>query len=201
MSARVIKHFWTTSQKAEAAAVPSIPQQPEPLAETVPPAVDVTVKTVGGLSPDEAPAAPHSQPSPIPEAGSLRRPTPELTPQSVTPEPLQSGPAISEPKVSIWPSPDAPWPGPSSAQSGLADLLCCCCCCLSTYLPSAATLLSLSPPTLHVCWPQCCPEETEMCVCMSVRASVYVCARARVRANAGKQQWAWSWWLRWYAYM
>uniref|UniRef100_A0A671VBT0 Zona occludens protein 1 n=1 Tax=Sparus aurata TaxID=8175 RepID=A0A671VBT0_SPAAU len=79
-------------QKAEAAAVPSIPQQPEPLAETVPPAVDVTVKTVGGLSPDEAPAAPHSQPSPIPEAGSLRRPTPELTPQSVTPEPLQSGP-------------------------------------------------------------------------------------------------------------
>uniref|UniRef100_A0A671VBF7 Zona occludens protein 1 n=1 Tax=Sparus aurata TaxID=8175 RepID=A0A671VBF7_SPAAU len=38
-------------------------------------------------------------PSPIPEAGSLRRPTPELTPQSVTPEPLQSGPAISEPKM------------------------------------------------------------------------------------------------------
>uniref|UniRef100_A0A8C9YH40 Zona occludens protein 1 n=1 Tax=Sander lucioperca TaxID=283035 RepID=A0A8C9YH40_SANLU len=65
-------------------------QQPEPLAETVPPAVDVTVKTVGGLSPDEAPAA-HSQPSPNPEAGSLRRPTPELAPQSVTPEPLPSG--------------------------------------------------------------------------------------------------------------
>uniref|UniRef100_A0A3B4W944 Zona occludens protein 1 n=1 Tax=Seriola lalandi dorsalis TaxID=1841481 RepID=A0A3B4W944_SERLL len=78
-------------QKAEAAAVPSIPQQPEPLAETMPPAVDVTVKTVGGLSPDEAPAAPHSQPSPIPEAGSLRRPSPQLAPQSVTPEPLQSG--------------------------------------------------------------------------------------------------------------
>ncbi|KAM6950733.1 tight junction protein 1 isoform 1-T1 [Lycodopsis pacificus] len=86
-------------QKAEAAAVPSIPQQPEPLAETVPPAVDVTVKTVGGLSPDEAPAAPHSQPSPNPEAGSLRRPTPELAPQSVTPEPLQSGLASSEPKM------------------------------------------------------------------------------------------------------
>uniref|UniRef100_A0A8C2XN02 Tight junction protein 1 n=1 Tax=Cyclopterus lumpus TaxID=8103 RepID=A0A8C2XN02_CYCLU len=89
--------------KAEAAAVPSVPQQPEPLAETVPPAVDVTVKTVGGLSPDEPPAAPHSQPSPNPEAGSLRRPTPELAPQSVTPEPLQSGLASSEPKVSICP--------------------------------------------------------------------------------------------------
>ncbi|XP_034738489.1 tight junction protein ZO-1 isoform X5 [Etheostoma cragini] len=85
-------------QKAEAAAVPSIPQQPEPLAETVPSAVDVTVKTVGGLSPDEAPAA-QSQPSPNPEAGSLRRPTPELAPQSVTPEPLQSGLASSEPKM------------------------------------------------------------------------------------------------------
>ncbi|XP_028441088.1 tight junction protein ZO-1 isoform X1 [Perca flavescens] len=85
-------------QKAEAAAVPSIPQQPEPLAETVPPAVDVTVKTVGGLSPDEAPAA-HNQPSPNPEAGSLRRPTPELAPQSVTPEPLQPGLASSEPKM------------------------------------------------------------------------------------------------------
>uniref|UniRef100_A0A8C2XE11 Tight junction protein 1 n=1 Tax=Cyclopterus lumpus TaxID=8103 RepID=A0A8C2XE11_CYCLU len=95
-----------TRSKAEAAAVPSVPQQPEPLAETVPPAVDVTVKTVGGLSPDEPPAAPHSQPSPNPEAGSLRRPTPELAPQSVTPEPLQSGLASSEPKVSICPSPD-----------------------------------------------------------------------------------------------
>uniref|UniRef100_A0A673D0N0 Tight junction protein 1a n=1 Tax=Sphaeramia orbicularis TaxID=375764 RepID=A0A673D0N0_9TELE len=86
-------------QKAEAAATPSIPQQPEPLAETVPPAVDVTVKTVGVLSPDQAPAAPHSQPSPIPEAGSLRRHTPELVPQSVTPEPLQPGLASSEPKM------------------------------------------------------------------------------------------------------
>uniref|UniRef100_A0A3Q1BMK3 Tight junction protein 1a n=1 Tax=Amphiprion ocellaris TaxID=80972 RepID=A0A3Q1BMK3_AMPOC len=83
--------------KAEAAAVPSISKQPEPLAETAPPAVDVTVKTVGVLSPDEAP--PYSQPSPIPEAGSLRRPTPELAPQSVTPEPLQSGMASSEPKM------------------------------------------------------------------------------------------------------
>uniref|UniRef100_A0A673CZ25 Zona occludens protein 1 n=1 Tax=Sphaeramia orbicularis TaxID=375764 RepID=A0A673CZ25_9TELE len=70
---------------------PAQQQQPEPLAETVPPAVDVTVKTVGVLSPDQAPAAPHSQPSPIPEAGSLRRHTPELVPQSVTPEPLQPG--------------------------------------------------------------------------------------------------------------
>uniref|UniRef100_A0A7N8XBP4 Tight junction protein 1a n=1 Tax=Mastacembelus armatus TaxID=205130 RepID=A0A7N8XBP4_9TELE len=93
-------------QKAEAAAIPSIPLQPEPLADTVPPAVDVTVKTVGGLSPDEAPAAPHSQPSPSPEVGSLRRPTPELAPQSITPEPLQSGLASSEPKVSIRPSLD-----------------------------------------------------------------------------------------------
>lgn len=196
MLARVIKHFWTTSQKAEAAAVPSIPQQPEPLNETMPPAVDVTVKTVGGLSPDEAPAAPHSQPSPNPEAGSLRRPTAELAPQSITPEPLQSGQASSEPKVSIWPLLDVPWPGPSSAQSDLADLLCCC-CCLSTYLPRAATLLYLCPSALHVRWPQCCPEETEMCVRVCVCrsccawASVYVCARARVQANVGKQQWAW----------
>ncbi|KAG7517471.1 tight junction protein ZO-1-like isoform X4 [Solea senegalensis] len=86
-------------QKAEAAAVPSIPQQPEPLAETLPPAVDVTVKTVGGLSPDEAPAAPLRQPSPNPEAGSLRRPTPELARHTVTPEPLLSGLASSEPKM------------------------------------------------------------------------------------------------------
>lgn len=83
-------------QKAEAAAVPSTPQQPEPLTETVPPA---TVKIVGGLSPDEAPPAPHGQPSPNAEAGSLRRPTPELAPQSVTPEPPQSGLAGSEPKM------------------------------------------------------------------------------------------------------
>ncbi|KAM9764883.1 tight junction protein 1 isoform 3-T3 [Menidia menidia] len=86
-------------QKAEAAATPSISKQPEPLAVAVPPAVDVTVKSVGGLSPDEAPAAPYSKPSPIHEAGSLRRPTPELAPQSVTPEPLQSGLASSEPKM------------------------------------------------------------------------------------------------------
>ncbi|XP_024911364.1 tight junction protein ZO-1-like isoform X2 [Cynoglossus semilaevis] len=86
-------------QKAEAAATPSVPQQPESLAETVPPAVDVTVKTVGALSPDEASSAPHRQPSPNLEAGSLRRPTPELTHQSVTPEPPQSGFASSEPKM------------------------------------------------------------------------------------------------------
>ncbi|KAM8894449.1 tight junction protein 1 isoform 6-T6 [Spinachia spinachia] len=86
-------------QKAEAAAVPRVPKQPEPLADTGPPAVDVTVKTVGGLSADEAPAAPHSQPSPNPEAGSLRRPTTELAPQSITPEPLQSALASSEPKM------------------------------------------------------------------------------------------------------
>ncbi|XP_041848610.1 tight junction protein ZO-1 isoform X10 [Melanotaenia boesemani] len=86
-------------QKAEAAATPSISQQPEPLAEAAPPAVDVTVKTVGALSPDEAPAAPYSKPSPIQEAGSLRRPTPELASQSITPEPLQTGLASSEPKI------------------------------------------------------------------------------------------------------
>ncbi|KAM4630927.1 tight junction protein 1 isoform 1-T1 [Polymixia lowei] len=90
-------------QKAEAAAMPSIPQQPEPLAETEPPAVDYTVNTVGGLSPEEAPAPPYGQaspsPSPSPEAGSLRRPTPELAPQSVTPDPLQSGLPGSEPKM------------------------------------------------------------------------------------------------------
>lgn len=84
-------------QKAE--ATPSISRQPEPLAEALPPAVDVTVKTVGALSLDEVPAAPYSKPSPSQEAGSLRRPTPELTPQSITPEPLQSGLASPEPKM------------------------------------------------------------------------------------------------------
>uniref|UniRef100_A0A665WM71 Zona occludens protein 1 n=1 Tax=Echeneis naucrates TaxID=173247 RepID=A0A665WM71_ECHNA len=73
--------------------------QPEPLAETMPPAVDVTVKTVGVLSPDEAPAAPHSQPSPNAEAESLRRPSPQLAPQNITPEPLQPALASSEPKM------------------------------------------------------------------------------------------------------
>ncbi|XP_038139740.1 tight junction protein ZO-1 isoform X3 [Cyprinodon tularosa] len=84
-------------QKAE--ATPSISRQPEPLAEAVPPAVDVTVKTVGALSIDEAPPAPYSRPSPSQEAGSVRRPTPELAPQSITPEPLQSGLASPEPKM------------------------------------------------------------------------------------------------------
>ncbi|KAM4597049.1 tight junction protein 1 isoform 6-T8 [Fundulus diaphanus] len=84
-------------QRAE--ATPSISRQPEPLAEAVPPAVDVTVKTVGALSIDEAPAAPYSKPSASQEAGSVRRPTPELAPQSITPEPLQSGLASPEPKM------------------------------------------------------------------------------------------------------
>ncbi|XP_067352436.1 tight junction protein ZO-1 isoform X4 [Channa argus] len=84
-------------QKAEAAAIPSIPQQPEPLAETIAPAVDVSIKTVGVLSPDGAPAV--RQPSPNPEAGSVKRLTPELVPHSITPEPLQSGLASSEPKM------------------------------------------------------------------------------------------------------
>ncbi|XP_054627549.1 tight junction protein ZO-1 isoform X10 [Dunckerocampus dactyliophorus] len=82
-------------QKAEATAIPSNPQQPEPLAETVTPAV----KTVGGPSPAEAPGALRSQPSPSPEAGSLKRPPPELAPQGVTSEPRQSGLASSEPKM------------------------------------------------------------------------------------------------------
>ncbi|XP_061598404.1 tight junction protein ZO-1 isoform X4 [Cololabis saira] len=86
-------------QKAEAAATPSISHQPEPLSEAAPPAVDVTVKTVGALSPDEVPAAPYSKPSPSPDTSSLKRPTPELTPQSVTPESLQSGPGDSEIKM------------------------------------------------------------------------------------------------------
>ncbi|XP_056134829.1 tight junction protein ZO-1 isoform X3 [Lampris incognitus] len=88
-------------QKAEAAATPSIRQQPEPLAETAPPAVDITVNTVGGLNPGAAPPPPNSQPSPSPspEAGSLRRLTPELAPKSNTPEPLQSGLPSSEPKI------------------------------------------------------------------------------------------------------
>ncbi|XP_013881787.1 tight junction protein ZO-1 [Austrofundulus limnaeus] len=86
-------------QKAEAAVTPSVSQQAEPLVEAFPPPADVSVKTVGALSPDDAPAAPYSKPAPSQEAGSLRRPTPELAPKSITPEPLQSGPASSEPKM------------------------------------------------------------------------------------------------------
>ncbi|XP_049573852.1 tight junction protein ZO-1 isoform X4 [Syngnathus scovelli] len=82
-------------QKAEATAIPSNPQLPEPLAETVTPAV----KTVGGPSPGEAPGAHHRLPSPNPEAGSLKRPTPELAPESVTSDPRQSGLASSEAKM------------------------------------------------------------------------------------------------------
>ncbi|KAM9410324.1 tight junction protein 1 isoform 2-T2 [Pholidichthys leucotaenia] len=81
-------------QKAEAAAVPSISQP-----ESVPPAADVTVKTVGARSLDEAPAAPYTQPSSTPEVSSFRRPTPELAPQSITPQPLQPGLGSSEPKM------------------------------------------------------------------------------------------------------
>ncbi|XP_051918959.1 tight junction protein ZO-1 isoform X6 [Hippocampus zosterae] len=82
-------------QKAEATAIPSNPQLPEPLAETVTPAV----KTVGGPSPSEAPGAHHRLPSPNPQAGSLKRPTPELAPESVTSETRQSGLAGSESKM------------------------------------------------------------------------------------------------------
>ncbi|XP_036400034.1 tight junction protein ZO-1 isoform X4 [Megalops cyprinoides] len=81
-------------QKAEAVpAMPCLPQQPE--AVTAPPAVDHSVH-VAGMSPEEPPSAPQSDPSP--QAGSLRRPTPELT-QPPTHEPLQSGPPNSEPKM------------------------------------------------------------------------------------------------------
>uniref|UniRef100_A0A3P9HTU9 Zona occludens protein 1 n=1 Tax=Oryzias latipes TaxID=8090 RepID=A0A3P9HTU9_ORYLA len=86
-------------QKAEAAASPSIPLQPEPLSEAMPPAVDVTVNTLGALSLDEVPAAPYSKPSPNQEAGSLRRPNPELASQRLTPEPLHPGLASSEAKM------------------------------------------------------------------------------------------------------
>ncbi|XP_061671468.1 tight junction protein ZO-1 isoform X14 [Syngnathoides biaculeatus] len=82
-------------QKAEATATPSNPQLSDPLAETVTPAV----KTVEGLSPGEAPGALHSLPSPNPEAGSLKSPSPELAPESVTPEPRHSGLDSSEPKI------------------------------------------------------------------------------------------------------
>uniref|UniRef100_A0A8C7ZP48 Tight junction protein 1a n=1 Tax=Oryzias sinensis TaxID=183150 RepID=A0A8C7ZP48_9TELE len=64
---------------------------PEPLSEAMPPAVDVTVNTLGALSLDEVPAAPYSKPSPNQEAGSLRRPNPELASQRLTPEPLHPG--------------------------------------------------------------------------------------------------------------
>ncbi|XP_037545359.1 tight junction protein ZO-1 isoform X2 [Nematolebias whitei] len=86
-------------QKAEAAVTPSASQQAEPLVEAFPSAVDVSVKTVGAPGPDDAPAAPYSKPSPSHQAGSLRRLTPELAPKSITPEPLQSGLASSEPKM------------------------------------------------------------------------------------------------------
>uniref|UniRef100_A0A8C7ZMD2 Tight junction protein 1a n=1 Tax=Oryzias sinensis TaxID=183150 RepID=A0A8C7ZMD2_9TELE len=103
--------FKAPAPQQVAAASPSIPLQPEPLSEAMPPAVDVTVNTLGALSLDEVPAAPYSKPSPNQEAGSLRRPNPELASQRLTPEPLHPGLASSEAKVSIRLSLDASWPG------------------------------------------------------------------------------------------
>lgn len=186
MLAPVIKHFWTTSQKAEVAAIPSIPQQPEPLAETVLPAVDVTVKSVGGQSPDEAPAAAHSQPSPSPEAGSLRRPTAELAPQSITPEPLQSGWASSERKVSS----DFYWMLRDLGQSQLSLTWLTCCAatttaataCLPTY---AFFSLSLRAACLltTVLLKRCVYDLVVISVCGPV------CLCVHVQENVGKQ-WA-----------
>lgn len=144
------------------------------------PAVDVTVKTVGGASPDEAPAALHSQPSPIPEAGSLRRPTAELAPHT-TPEPLPSGRAGSEPKVSS----DRCWTlrDPGSAQLRL------------TWLPPPSLLLPLPPPVYLP--PSCChaflslsfcpaclltTAAQKMCVCVPTGPD-YARARAGVQSN------------------
>lgn len=185
MLVRVIKHFWTTSQKAEVAAIPSIPQQPEPLAETVLPAVDVTVKTVGGQSPDEAPAATHSQPSPSPEAGSLRRPTAELAPRSITPEPLHSGWASSERKVSS----DFYWMLRDLGQSQLSLTWLTCCAATTTAatacLPTYA--IFLSPSVLHVCWPQCCSKDACMIwrsfLCLGLSVCVCMCKRMLVNSE------------------
>lgn len=189
MSARVIKHFWTTSQKAEAAVTPNVSQQAEPLVEAFPSAVDVSVKTVGALSPDDAPAAPYSKPSPSQEAGSLRRLTPELAPKSITPEPLQSGLTSSEPKVSIWSSVDASWPGSawlSSIWPSWSSVL-----LLPVYLPPATKLLFLSfCPACRLI--KVLPRKgKDVCARVCVWVCVWVCA--------GKQQWAWSWWLSWCA--
>ncbi|XP_036391749.1 tight junction protein ZO-1-like isoform X3 [Megalops cyprinoides] len=83
-------------QAAEAApTMPCLPQQPEPQAETAPPAVDLPVHDPGE-TPEEAPAAPQGDPSPEPD--SVRRPTPELAPP-LTHEPLPSGPPDSEPQI------------------------------------------------------------------------------------------------------
>ncbi|KAG9341890.1 hypothetical protein JZ751_018207 [Albula glossodonta] len=84
--------------EAAAAALPSLPQQAEPPAETAPPAVETVL--VPDMTPEEAPTAPQGSPSPSPspQAESLRRPTPELAPP-LTHEPHQSGPPDSEPKM------------------------------------------------------------------------------------------------------
>ncbi|KAJ8417642.1 hypothetical protein AAFF_G00224850 [Aldrovandia affinis] len=68
----------------------SAPQQPG--AVTAPPAVERSVH-VATPSPEEPPSAPRSEPSP--QAGSLRRPAPELA----QPPTHQSGPPNSEPKI------------------------------------------------------------------------------------------------------
>lgn len=85
-----IKHFWTPSQKAEAA----LPTQPEPLAETAPPAVHVNV---GAPSAKDLPVT-LTQGDFSPEAGSLFPPAPELA-QPPSPDPNQSGQPGSESKV------------------------------------------------------------------------------------------------------
>ncbi|KAG9331929.1 hypothetical protein JZ751_016566 [Albula glossodonta] len=84
-------------QKAEALpGMPCLPLQPGVV--TAPPAVDRSVH-VAGMSPEEPPSAPQSgQPSPQ-AASSLRRPAPELPALPPTPDPHQSGPPNSEPKM------------------------------------------------------------------------------------------------------
>ncbi|XP_051544014.1 tight junction protein ZO-1-like isoform X4 [Myxocyprinus asiaticus] len=77
-------------QKAEA----SLPLQPEPLAETAPPAVHVNV---GALSAKDVPVT-LSQGDFSPEAGSLFPPAPELA-QPPSPDPNQSGQPGSESKM------------------------------------------------------------------------------------------------------
>lgn len=85
-----IKHFWTPSQKAEAA----LPAQPEPLAETAPPAVHVNV---GALSAKDLPVTlPRGDFSH--EAGSLFPASPELAHPPPL-DPNQSGQPGSESKV------------------------------------------------------------------------------------------------------
>nr|XP_023650812.1 tight junction protein ZO-1-like isoform X3 [Paramormyrops kingsleyae] len=84
-------------QKAEAApAMPCLPQQPEPMAVTAPPAVENNPVHVAGLNLEEPPPAAPSSHSP--QAALLRRPTPDLA-QPPTLDPNQSGLPNSEPKM------------------------------------------------------------------------------------------------------